>query len=120
MGAFGHAAAWQRDSFASSANYSVELTSGDRAEIVAALRRNARARFAEYEDPQRRRHLIRLWLDAEGFRDVPREVHLFGVNGVPPQQGRACTFDFKQLYRDDPRATGRMPDARIGDSELKQ
>jgi hypothetical protein len=81
---------------------------------------HARTRFAEYQDPQRRRHLIRLWLDAEGFRDVPREVHLFGMNGVPPQQGRACTFDFKQLYRDDPRATGGKPDARLDETELRQ
>jgi len=75
---------------------------------------HARTRFVEYPDAARRRHLVRLWLDAEGFRDVPREVNLFAVNGVPPQAGRSCTFDFKQLYRDDPRATGGMPGAKPG------
>jgi len=75
---------------------------------------HARTRFVEHPEPRRRRHLIRLWLDAEGFRDVPREVNLFAVNGVPPQEGRSCTFDFKQLYKDDPRATGGMPGATPG------
>jgi alpha-ketoglutarate-dependent taurine dioxygenase len=79
---------------------------------------HARTKFVEHPEPDRRRHLVRLWLDAEGFRDVPREVHLFAVNGVPPQPGRHCTFDFKQLYTDDPRATGGMPDAQLGETEL--
>ena len=81
---------------------------------------HARTRFVEYPDPRRRRHLVRLWLDAEDFRDVPREVHLFGVNGVPRQEGRNCTFDFRQLYSDDPRATGGMPDAQLAESEIKR
>lgn len=79
---------------------------------------HARTKFVEHPEPGRRRHLVRLWLDADGFRDVPREVHLFAVNGVPPQPGRSCTFDFKQLYTDDPRATGGMPDAQLGEAEL--
>jgi hypothetical protein len=78
---------------------------------------HARTRFVEYPEPERRRHLVRLWLDADGFRDVPREVHLFAANGVPPQPGRSCTFDFKQLYKDDPRATGGVPDEQLGEAE---
>ncbi len=81
---------------------------------------HARTKFVEHAEPERRRHLVRLWLDADDFRDVPREVHLFGVNGVPPQPGRACTFDFKKLYSDDPRATGGVPDARLGEAELRR
>ena len=79
---------------------------------------HARTRFVEYAERAQRRHLVRLWLDAEGFRDVPREVNLFAVNGVPRQEGRSCTFDFKQLFIDDPRATGGLPDAQLGGSEL--
>jgi alpha-ketoglutarate-dependent taurine dioxygenase len=79
---------------------------------------HARTKFVEHPEPERRRHLVRLWLDAERFRDVPREVHLFAVNGVPPQPGRSCTFDFKKLYSEDPRATGGMPDAQLGETEL--
>jgi alpha-ketoglutarate-dependent taurine dioxygenase len=80
---------------------------------------HARTKFVEHTEPERRRHLVRLWLDADDFRDVPREVHLFDVNGVPPQPGRACTFDFKKLYSEDPRATGGMPDAQLGEAELR-
>jgi len=79
---------------------------------------HARTKFTEHPEAERRRHLVRLWLDAADFRDVPREVHLFAVNGVPPQPGRSCTFDFKKLYGDDPRATGGMPDAQLGETEI--
>jgi alpha-ketoglutarate-dependent taurine dioxygenase len=79
---------------------------------------HARTKFVEHPDPERRRHLIRLWLDAPDFRAVPREVHLFAVNGVPPQPGRSCTFDFKKLYSEDPRATGGIPDAQLGEAEI--
>jgi alpha-ketoglutarate-dependent taurine dioxygenase len=68
---------------------------------------HARTRFTEHPDPQRRRHLLRLWLDADGFRKVPAEVRLFpSANGVPPQQGRSCSYDFEKLYREDPVASG--------------
>lgn len=79
---------------------------------------HARTKFGEFPEPERRRHLVRLWLDAPGFRAVPPELHLFGVNGVPPQPGRHCTFDFRKLYGDDPRATGGMPDAQLSETEL--
>ncbi len=81
---------------------------------------HARTKFVEFQESERRRHLVRLWLDAEDFRAVPREVHLFAVNGVPPQPGRSCTFDFKKLYSEDPRATGGVPDAQLGASELER
>ena len=79
---------------------------------------HARTKFTEFPEPEKRRHLVRLWLDAPAFRAVPAELHLFGVNGVPPQPGKACTFDFKKLYGDDPRATGGLPDAQLSDTEF--
>ncbi len=79
---------------------------------------HARTKFAEFPEPEKRRHLVRLWLDAPGFRAVPAELHLFGANGVPPQPGKTCTFDFKQLYGADPRATGGVPDAKLSEAEL--
>jgi len=78
---------------------------------------HARTKFTEYAEPEKRRHLIRLWLDAPDFRDVPREFNLFAVNGVPKQEGRSCTFDFKKLYSDDPRATGGVPSIRLSESD---
>jgi alpha-ketoglutarate-dependent taurine dioxygenase len=68
---------------------------------------HARTRFTEHPDPECRRHLLRLWLDVDGFRKVPAEMRLFpSANGVPPQQGRSCAYDFEKLYREDPAASG--------------
>jgi TfdA family taurine catabolism dioxygenase TauD len=78
---------------------------------------HARTRFANFPEPERQRRLVRLWLDAEGFRDVPREFNLFKTNGVPRQEGRRANFDFAKLYRDDPLATGGVPDLKLKDSE---
>ncbi|HXU41665.1 MAG TPA: TauD/TfdA family dioxygenase [Burkholderiales bacterium] len=70
---------------------------------------HARTQFRNFPEPERQRRLIRLWLDRPGFRDVPREFNHFRGNGVPKQEGRRASFDFKKLYADDPVATGGMP-----------
>src|SRR5262245_54101232 len=49
---------------------------------------HARTKFTEFPEPEHRRHLVRLWLDVDGFRSVPKELNLFTVNGVPKQEGR--------------------------------
>jgi alpha-ketoglutarate-dependent taurine dioxygenase len=79
---------------------------------------HARSGFVNYPEPERRRHLVRLWLDAPGFRDVPREFNHFTANGVPPQQGRRCTYDFKKLYRESPVMTGRTVKLDLDDAEV--
>jgi hypothetical protein len=78
---------------------------------------HARTRFTNFPEPERQRRLVRFWFDADGFRDVPREFNLFAQNGVPKQEGRRATFDFKKLYRDDPVATGGVPDLKITDGD---
>lgn len=78
---------------------------------------HARTSFTNFPEPERQRRLVRLWFDAEGFRDVPSEFNLFAGNGIPRQEGRRATFDFKKLYRDDPVATGGVPDLKITDGE---
>lgn len=78
---------------------------------------HARTSFTNFPEPGRQRRLVRMWFDAEGFRDVPREFNLFTGNGIPRQEGRRATFDFKKLYRDDPVATGGVPDLKITDDE---
>jgi alpha-ketoglutarate-dependent taurine dioxygenase len=70
---------------------------------------HARTQFIDHPEPERQRRLVRLWLDAAGFRDVPKEFNLFQTNGVPPQAGRRATYDFRKLYADDPVATGGIP-----------
>src|SRR5262249_14709980 len=80
---------------------------------------HARTRFMNFPEPERQRRLVRLWFDAGGFRDVPREFNLFGENGIPKQEGRRATFDFKALYRDDPVATGGVPDLKVTDEAAR-
>jgi alpha-ketoglutarate-dependent taurine dioxygenase len=80
---------------------------------------HARTRFTNPAEPERQRRLVRLWLDAEGFRDVPREFNLFATNGVPRREGRRASFDFRKLYQDDP-AAGGVPDLKISDSEASR
>jgi len=71
---------------------------------------HARTQFRNFPEPERQRRLIRLWLDAPGFRDVPPEFRLFpAANGVPPQKGKRASFDFRKLYAEDPVATGGVP-----------
>ena len=70
---------------------------------------HARTEFRNFPEPERQRRLIRLWLDRKGFRDMPEEFKLFATNGVPKQEGAACTFDFKKLYSEDPIGSGGVP-----------
>src|SRR5437667_227269 len=81
---------------------------------------HARTRFTNFPEPERQRRLVRLWFDAEDFRDVPSEFKLFAENGIPKQKGRRATFDFKKLYSDDPVATGGVPDLKVSDGEAAQ
>jgi alpha-ketoglutarate-dependent taurine dioxygenase len=71
---------------------------------------HARTTFTNFPEPERQRRLVRLWLDREGFRDVPPEFRLFPAsNGVPPQPGKRASYDFRKLYASDPVATGGIP-----------
>jgi alpha-ketoglutarate-dependent taurine dioxygenase len=76
---------------------------------------HARTSFTNYPEPERKRHLVRLWLDAPGFRKVPAEYNFHGVNGVPKQEGRTATLNFRQLYADDPVASGGVADLKVTD-----
>lgn len=76
---------------------------------------HARTSFENYPEPDRKRYLMRLWLDQAGFRKVPDEYLFHGVNGVPRQAGRRNVVDFKKLYADDPVATGGVADLKVTD-----
>ncbi len=78
---------------------------------------HARTSFTNHAEPERKRHLVRLWLDAPDFRPVHPDMHLHAPhNGVPPQAGRRATFDFKKLFADDPVATGGVADLKVSDA----
>lgn len=83
----------------------VPMQRGDMVIINNYALMHARTGFEDDPAPERRRHLLRLWLDAEGFRDVPQEFWQFETaNGIPAQPGRRCTFDFKKLFDEVPAA----------------
>jgi alpha-ketoglutarate-dependent taurine dioxygenase len=76
---------------------------------------HARTSFTNYPERERKRHLVRLWLDAPGFRKVPTEYNFHGVNGVPKQEGKRASLNFRKLYADDPVATGGVADLKVTD-----
>jgi alpha-ketoglutarate-dependent taurine dioxygenase len=99
--------------------FAFNLERGDMLVINNYTVMHARTRFTEHGEPERKRHLVRLWLDADGFRDIPAEFRLFAsANGVPPQPGRSCSYDFKKLYREDPAASGGVPNLELSEAEI--
>jgi hypothetical protein len=74
---------------------------------------HARTQFEDHADLDKRRHMVRLWLEGfEGFRAVPRQLNFFngGRCGIPPQAGQEASYDMKALYQD--RASGGV--AKLG------
>lgn len=95
----------------------VNLERGDMLVINNYVVLHARTAFEDYAEPERKRFLLRLWLDADGFRNVPEEFNLFKTNGVPYQRGRKCTYDFQKLFKEvRPELLGRKPWKNISDS----
>jgi hypothetical protein len=59
---------------------------------------HARTAFEDFSDENRRRHLLRLWLDAPWMRRVHPHVHLFeGGGGIAAVSGRTPSFDWSPL-----------------------
>jgi alpha-ketoglutarate-dependent taurine dioxygenase len=76
---------------------------------------HARTSFKNFPEPERRRHLVRLWLDKPGFREVPAQYIFHEVNGVPRREGKGATLNFRKLYADDPVASGGVADLKVTD-----
>ena len=54
---------------------------------------HARSSFVDHDEPDRRRHLLRLWLAAEPPRPlVPEIEHFEGEPGIPYQPGRTPSY----------------------------
>jgi hypothetical protein len=83
-----------------------DLERGDMLVINNYTVMHARGGFVNNPEPDRIRRFIRLWPAGENFRKVPKEFEHFDGPGVPPQPGKSCTFDFKDLAVSDPRAVG--------------
>lgn len=76
---------------------------------------HARTSFTNFPEPERKRHLVRLWMDREGFRNAPAEYQFHEANGVPRREGKSATLNFRKLYADDPVASGGVADLKVTD-----
>jgi hypothetical protein len=55
---------------------------------------HARTAFADFEEEDRRRHLLRLWLEVPQMRSVHPHIRTGGIAAVP---GRTPSFDWSKL-----------------------
>lgn len=82
----------------------LKLDAGDMVVINNYSVMHARRGFADGDTLETRRRLVRFWFDNNDFRAVAPELNLFDEgNGIPPQPGRRCTYDFARLIREAPR-----------------
>jgi hypothetical protein len=58
---------------------------------------HARTEFEDFDHEDRRRHLLRLWLEMPGMRPVHPHVHLFDGPGIAPVAGRTPSYDWGKL-----------------------
>jgi hypothetical protein len=58
---------------------------------------HARTSFDDFEDEDRRRHLLRLWLEVPSMRPVHPHIDLFEGKGIAAVAGRTPTYDWKKL-----------------------
>jgi hypothetical protein len=58
---------------------------------------HARTSFDDFEEEDRRRHLLRLWLDVPGMRPVHPQINLFEGGGIEAVAGRTPSYDWKGL-----------------------
>jgi alpha-ketoglutarate-dependent taurine dioxygenase len=79
----------------------VALGAGDMVVVNNYTVMHARRSFEDGTTPETRRRLVRYWFDNDDFRSVVPELKLFAQdNGIPPQAGRRCTYDFQKLIRE--------------------
>lgn len=74
---------------------------------------HARTQFEDFPEPERRRHILRLWLEGwPGFRPVPPQINFFngGRAGIPVAPDQRAEYDVEKLYSD--RASGGV--AKLG------
>ncbi|MFO1159992.1 MAG: TauD/TfdA family dioxygenase [Reyranellaceae bacterium] len=58
---------------------------------------HARTSFDDFEEEDRRRHLLRLWLEVPGMRAVHPHINLFDGQGIAAIAGRTPTYDWNEL-----------------------
>lgn len=77
---------------------------------------HARTQFEDHPEPERRRHILRLWLEGwPGFRPVPPQLNFFngGRCGIQPAPNQRAEYDMAKLYSD--RASGGVANLGVHD-----
>jgi hypothetical protein len=55
---------------------------------------HARSAFEDWPEPDRKRLLLRLWLNADGFRPISPRLNLYGAgDGIPHVAGRTSSYE---------------------------
>ncbi len=54
---------------------------------------HARTAFTDWEEPDARRHLLRLWLHQPDFRQTVSEIEIYEGLGISPVEGQVPSFD---------------------------
>lgn len=63
---------------------------GDMAFMNNHMTLHARTAFDDYPEPERRRHLLRLWLEVPELRPIPAEMDVHGKGGIKAQPNRVA------------------------------
>ncbi len=61
---------------------------------------HSRTAFVDHDDPDERRHLLRLWLNNDAFRPKSKTLEIYeGGAGIVAQKGRTPSFNEKKLEK---------------------
>lgn len=64
---------------------------------------HTRTEFFDFEEPERKRHLLRLWLKAWNPRPLAGEIGTYGARqGIEKQEGRGTYYTGKVEYKEAP------------------
>lgn len=87
-----HPMAWRGSDIKSKDDIAFDLTARQQSALEELL---ARSEFEDWDEPERKRLMLRLWLDAESNRrrrPVVPQIHIYenagGRSGIDPQPGR--------------------------------
>ena len=82
------------DGFADRVKATFPLAAGEVLLLNNLTTLHARTGFEDWAEPERKRLLLRLWLNKDGFRQTSPDLHLYGVgNGIPYVPGRTSSYE---------------------------
>jgi alpha-ketoglutarate-dependent taurine dioxygenase len=81
------------EGFAERVKFTFRLDPGETLLLNNLTTLHARSEFEDWPQPDRKRLLLRLWLNADGFRQKNPNIHLYGDgDGIPFVAGRTSSY----------------------------